>query len=43
MNFDNEITFISIFIEIFENSINIDKLLFDKNVNFEEEKLNVKT
>ena len=42
MNFNNEATFISTFIEIFENLINIDKSLFDKNVNFEKEKLNAK-
>ena len=43
MNFDNETTFISTFIEIFESSISIDKPLFDKNVNFEKEKLNART
>ena len=42
MNFDNETTFTSTFIEIFENSINIDKSLFNKNVNFEEKKLNAR-
>ena len=34
MNFDNKITFILTFIKIFESSINTDKSLFDKNVNF---------
>ena len=43
MNFDNETTFTLTFIEIFESSINIDKLLFDENVNFEKKKLNAKT
>ena len=42
VNFDNETTFISTFIEIFESSISTDKSLFDKNVNFEKEKLNAK-
>ena len=42
LNFDNEITFILTFIEIFKNSISIDKLLFNKNVNFKKEKLNAK-
>ena len=42
MNFNNEITFILTFIEIFESSISIDKSLFDKNVNLKKEKLNVK-
>ena len=42
MNFDNETTFTSTFIEIFESSINIDKSLFDKNMNFKEKKLNAK-
>ena len=42
INSDNETTFISAFIEIFESSINIDKSFFDKDVNFEEKKLNAK-
>ena len=42
MNFDNEAIFILTFIEIFKSLINIDKSLFDKNVNFEEEKLNAR-
>ena len=42
VNFDNEITFISTFIEIFKSSINIDKSLFDRNVNFEKKKLNAR-
>ena len=42
MNFNNETTFTSTFIEIFESSINSDKSLFDKNMNFEKEKLNAK-
>ena len=42
INFDNETTFISTFIETFERSISSDKSLFDKNVNFEEEKLNAR-
>ena len=43
MNSDNEITFISIFIKTFESLISIDKSLFDKDMNFEEKKLNAKT
>ena len=43
MNFNNETTFISTFIKIFKNSINIDKSFFDRNMNFEKEKLNAKT
>ena len=42
MNSDNEIIFISIFIKIFKNSINNDKPLFDKNMNFKKERLNAK-
>ena len=42
MNFNNKITFTSTFIELFESSINTDRSFFDKNMNFEEEKLNVK-
>ena len=42
MNLDNEATFILTFIEIFESLINTDKPLFDRNVNFKEEKLNVR-
>ena len=42
MNFNNKTTFILTFIEIFQNLINSDKSLFDKNVNFKEEKLNTK-
>ena len=33
INSDNETTFILTFIEIFKNSINNNKLLFDKNIN----------
>ena len=42
VNFNNETTFISAFIEIFESSINNDKSLFNKNVNFEKKNLNAK-
>ena len=42
MNFDNKTTFILTFIETFKNSINNDKPLFNRNVNFEKEKLNAK-
>ena len=43
MNLDNETTFISTFIETFESLISNNKSLFEKNINFEEKKLNVKT
>ena len=43
MNFDHETTFILTFIEIFKSSINNDKSLFEKNINFKKKKLNVKT
>ena len=43
MNFDNETTFISAFIKTSEISISTDKPLSDRDMSFEEEKLNVKT
>ena len=42
VNSDNEATSTSTFIETFESSISTDKSFFNKNVNFEEKKLNAK-